>query len=400
VRALFLHNLFPGPFRALAQALGTRTENRVLFLAESSSGLSLPGVRRLRLSPPAEYRAENAEEEKSFPAEREMALRLRRASRAAAAMSGLRRDGFAPDLVCASPCGAALHARDLFPQAFHLLLAEWFHSRQSGRPLTAAAHVRNFWEASSLADCDLALTVTSWQREQYPPRLAEKIQVLRGGVNSAYFVPAPGARFNSDSFQIEGEILSFSGPPGEKTRGFDFFMRALPTLLRLRPRCRVLLLWPRSEGSRPPAETPPPVPAILEKLPLSAAERARVLLAGERSLEEYRLMLQASTLHLYLSAPHTLSAGLLEAMSCGALVAAPDTPPVREIISPGLDGFLCRPDNPESLARELAAILEQAPKLGKMRRAARKSVELRYSETERTRLLLQILRQRLPGVEL
>jgi glycosyltransferase involved in cell wall biosynthesis len=138
----------------------------------------------------------------------------------------------------------------------------------------------------------------------------------------------------------------------------------------------------------------------LEKLPLSADERSRVFPAGERPLEEYRLMLQASTLHLYLSSPHTLSAGLLEARSCGALVASADTPAAREIVSPGGNGFLCRQDNPAELARELAAILEQAPQLGKMRHAARKSVELRHSESEQTLRLLQILRQRLPDMEL
>ena len=55
--------------------------------------------------------------------------------------------------------------------------------------------------------------------------------------------------------------------------------------------------------------------------------RSRVLLP-DFTLTAYRTMLRTSTLHIYLTAPDNLSAGLFEAMSCGTLTLGSDTPPV------------------------------------------------------------------------
>ena len=110
MRILFLHGSFPGPFRLLAHAFGAEPENTVLFLSETGQKGGLPGVRRLRLAPPLGHTSED-------PAEREAVLRFRRGARAGNAMLGLRKDGFAPDLVCASSsAGGSFYVRDIFPK--------------------------------------------------------------------------------------------------------------------------------------------------------------------------------------------------------------------------------------------------------------------------------------------
>lgn len=71
MRILFLHNIFPGPFRWLAHAFGAHSEHTVLFLSETGRKAHLPGVRRLRLAPPLDHVCDD-------PAEREAVLRFRR----------------------------------------------------------------------------------------------------------------------------------------------------------------------------------------------------------------------------------------------------------------------------------------------------------------------------------
>lgn len=74
--------------------------------------------------------------------------------------------------------------------------------------------------------------------------------------------------------------------------------------------------------------------------------------AGARSLKEYRAMLQHSTAHVYSAAPHVFSTGLLEASLRPTGRGAPDTPPVREVVQDGVNGFLCDFWDHENIVRK------------------------------------------------
>ena len=214
MRILFLHGSFPGPFRLLAHSFGTEQENTVLFLSETGQKGGLPGVRRLRLAPPLSHAGDD-------PAEREAVLRFRRGARAGNAMLGLRKDGFAPDLVCASSsAGGSLYVRDIFPEAFYLVRADWFYNQgeshcffNRGRPRPPAdfapARVRNLWEYNALGDADLAVISSEWQRSQYPEFLAQGLRVLHSGVDTAFFSPAPVAGFAGGGLDLAdaGELF-------------------------------------------------------------------------------------------------------------------------------------------------------------------------------------------------
>ena len=207
MRILFLHGSFPGPFRLLAHSFGAGQENTVLFLSETGQKGGLPGGRRLRLAPPLSHASDD-------PAEREAVLRFRRGARAGNAMLGLRKDGFAPDLVCASSsAGGSLYVRDIFPEAFYLVQADWFYNQgeshcffNRGRPRPPAdfapARVRNLWEYNALGDADLAVISSEWQRGQYPEFLAHRLRVLHSGVDTAFFSPAPVAALRAAALTL------------------------------------------------------------------------------------------------------------------------------------------------------------------------------------------------------
>ena len=122
MRILFLNSVFPGRLRSLAQAFGASQNNTVLFLAETGQKLAIPGVRRLRLAPPAPYESDD-------PAEKEIVTRLRRGARAGNALLSLRRNGFIPDIVCAAASmGGSFYVRDIFPKAFYVAQVDWFYN--------------------------------------------------------------------------------------------------------------------------------------------------------------------------------------------------------------------------------------------------------------------------------
>lgn len=407
MRILFLHGSFPGPFRLLAHAFGAEPENTVLFLSETGQKGGLPGVRRLRLAPPLSHTSEDS-------AEREGVLRFRRGARAGNAMLGLRKDGFAPDLVCASSStGGSFYVRDIFPQAFYLVQADWFYNQgesycffNRGRPRPPAdfapARVRNLWEYNALGDADLAVISSNWQRDQYPAFLAQRLRVLHSGVDTAFFSPASVKGFVGGGLDLADvdELISFSGPLHDTARGFAQFARCLPRLLELRPGCHVLVAWPGSTrpsraGEEARRRNEEALLQCREALPLSAEARARVHLLGPCSLNEYRRMLRASTVHVYLTAPYALSTGILEAMACGVLVVGSDTAPVREVLRHGISGFLCDFWDAQAMAETVAGVAARAPRLSFIGQEARRAVRQDYDAAVQVERLKNLVLERL-----
>ena len=208
MRILFLHHTFPGPFRQLAARLGGLPGNEIVFLSERSRrDVWIPGVRNLTVSGVQPVMAKDR-------AERELLQMMRYGSRFANALLKLQQGGFEPDIVYAHPrWGCSFFAQDIFPQAFHAVYAEWYYTKGANytfftqgaaRPAVefAQSRVRNLCQLNALAECDLVVTATSWQKKQYPQQIAKHIHVIHEGVDTDFFSPKP------ERFRIEGCDLS------------------------------------------------------------------------------------------------------------------------------------------------------------------------------------------------
>jgi glycosyltransferase involved in cell wall biosynthesis len=401
MRILFLHTKFPGAFRLLAHAFSSQPGNKVLFLSEAGHKSMLPGVRRIRLAPPLNHASDD-------PVERFVVYSFRRGARAGNALLSLQKDGFAPDLICASASMAgSLYVRDIFPEAYYMVQADWFSAPGKHENLLnktysltdfATARIRNLWEYNALGDCDLAITSSEWQRSQYPPFLAQNIKVMPSGINTLFFSPAPDEHFVNCDLDLSGaqEIVTFADPHHDATRGFEQFICCLPKLLQLRPACHVLFILPdRRNTIRGDAESVYAESEDMRQrhaaLPLSDEAKKRVHLLGVRSVNDYRMMLRASDVHVYLTAPYALSSGLLEAMACGGIVVGSDTEPVREVLHHGINGFLCDLQNPAAMADTIAGTLSRTHRLAFIRRAARQTIIRGYNAATQTKRLMHLL---------
>ena len=112
---------------------------------------------------------------------------------------------------------------------------------------------------------------------------------------------------------------------------------------------------------------------------LVPVDSRRVHFVGFRPYEDYRLLLRASTVHVYFTAPFALSAGLFESMSCGCLLVSSDTEPVREVVRHGENGFLCDFWDHDMLADMTAELLARSDAMGPVRAAARQSIVEEYN---------------------
>ena len=385
---LFLHHDFPAQFRLTAAALAGRPGNRVVFLTEQQrEDVTLAGVQQ-GIVPVPQPKATSGQ------AEYDMQLILRRGQAFGGAMLELRRQGFTPDSVI-DHCGfgCSLFVQDVFPQSRRISYFEWYFNKRYPRDLSkehperlpalfAPQRLINQCQVDALLDCDVALCPTEWQKFQYPAELQSKIQVLHDGIDTNFFAPAaegdPVLQETRDSglFGVK-ELVTYTSRVFGPTRGFPEFFRCLPAVLAARPDCHVIIMG----ADRPVYDAPRPdkrtwLQAMLAEAPL---DERRVHILDFQSYPRYKKVLQSSSLHVYLTAPYVLSRSLLEAMSCGCLVLASDSPPVREVLRHGGNGFLAPfPDVP-ALAAGIIGLLEQREQLDQVRRAARQTVLDRYN---------------------
>lgn len=368
MRILFLHYAFPGPFRHMAESFAAMPGVSVTFASEfGRRDLSLPGVRRVTLgAPKAGKRPEPPSPLKV--AEYDMRMAYQRGTQTAQSLLDLREQGFVPDMICTTAVmGNALVLRDIFPESFLVVHAETYARRELPATLDRAPErIRNLLQLNGLVDCDLAVTSTEWQRGRFPEWLSRDMLVLHNCVDTDFFSPEPGGRKAGE------ELVTFSGRGLEAALGLPRFFESLSALSAVRPSCRTVLMASGVERTR--------LPELRKRLLAELGDNAgRVSLFGFADPELYRLLLRASSLHVYLTTPAMLSMGLFESMSCGCLVLASDTEPVREVVREGENGFLCGFRSPEDTVGRIAELLARASALTPVRDAARKTVVERYA---------------------
>lgn len=385
---LFLHNNFPAQFRHLAAALAGKPGNRVAFLTQHREKGEIPGVFKLSYQPAAMRQDSTAGLHPYLRPFQEAVLTGQGAYRA---LKALKETGFTPDVVIAhAGWGPALYLREVFPEARWIGYFEWYYRAHGGdsdfldptgmnADLALGIETRNAALLFDLAQCDLGLCPTRFQREQFPAVFQSKLTVLHDGIDTGYFHPEPGARFVLDGLDLSGadEIVTYATRGMEPYRGFPQFMRAAARLLARRPGLHVVVA-----GADRVVYGPAPADGVgyKERLlrELSGIDLSRLHFTGLLPYGPYRRLLQASSVHVYLSVPFVLSWSLLEALSCGCLVVASDTAPVREAIRSGENGHLVDFFSDEALAEKIEFALDHKAEQAPLRAAARAGIVEQY----------------------
>jgi glycosyltransferase involved in cell wall biosynthesis len=300
--------------------------------------------------------------------------------------------GLAPDLVCVHPgWGEGMFVRAELPDTPLLAYCEFFYRLHgsdvgfdpeypSGDAAKHRLQIRKLPHLLMLADADAGVCPTEWQRAQFPAAFQPKLKVVHEGVDTDFLAPQAGAELALGDWSLRaGEpIVTYVARNLEPYRGFHTFMRCLPRLQRLAPDARVVIVGGDevSYGSRlPPGES------YRARLLAELGERIdlqRVRFTGKLPYTTYAQLLRVSAAHAYLTYPFVLSWSLLEAMSSGCVVVASRTPPVEEVVTDGVNGWLTDFFDPEALAEKLAGVLAGRPDTAGVRSAARRTVVERF----------------------
>jgi glycosyltransferase involved in cell wall biosynthesis len=343
LKALFIHQNFPGQFIHVSAALAADSGNQVAALSmernPAPAGVAVRHYTLLR---------EPAEEIHPLLADQEgMVLR---AEACAAAALQLKRDGFEPDVIVAHPgWGEALFIRDVFPRARLVIYCEFYYAVE-GRdvgfdpeepPLTFAQRCRlrlkNTTNLLSLELADAAISPTQWQKSTYPAWAQDKITVIHDGIDLQRLRFNPRARLTIEAaagghltLRPGDEVLSYVSRSLEAVRGFHVFMRALPEALRRRPHAHAVIVGGAAPGYGWHAPGGRPWKDYMLDEVGGRLDLRRVHFVGKVPYQSYLDLLSISKVHSYWTTPFVLSWSLLEAALSGVPVAAADTAPVRE----------------------------------------------------------------------
>ena len=207
-----------------------------------------------------------------------------------------------------------------------------------------------------------------------------KITVCHDGIDTNYFQSQPGAKLvlknkNLDLSYVD-EIVTYVARGMDPYRGFPQFMEAVSILLKKRPNCHVVIVGDdrmASGRSLPDGKT-------YKQLMLDTYDYdlARLHFTGSLPYSQYLQVIQASSVHVYLTRPFVLSWSMLEVMSTGGLVLGSKTPPVDEVIEDGVNGLLVDFFAIDRIVERIEEVLDHPDKMANLRVKARETIQEKY----------------------
>jgi len=298
-----------------------------------------------------------------------------------------------------SPAGWAAHALGSIPltrkwarwadvvhaQAFASVLPCRIAARTTGRPLVATFHTSHFltratrrgWRPllGSLVRAPDHCLAASEEIAEVASGLGHgrPVEALTNGVDTERFAPGPPALPAPDGVrQIVVPRRLFA------KNGVEYFVRALPSILREEPSTRALLIGDGPERER--------LEALARELDVAPA----LQFLGRRTHDEMPGLLASGELAVFPSLMEATSVAALECMACGIPVVATRVGGLPQIVREDY-GRLVPPADPEGLARGIIDLLRD-PDLPSMGPVARARVVAQWSNARLVKRHLEIYR--------
>ena len=337
MRILLVHQNFPGQFRDIAPKLcDLGHELKAISCSQRQTDGRIEVLRYDYAQPVRQgIHALSAEVDEW----------IRRGELVGKLAEGLRRRGWAPDVMLAHPgWGEAMLLKQIFPATPLVIWPElWLQPEHMGVNSTSMTveqaqylRVKNWLVDGAMADASLAILPTAYQAGSFPERWQNKLEIIPEGIPDHLFsMPRLSQLTISPSVTLgtENKVVSFISRNLEPMRGFPTFMRAIPDLQKRMPELEVVIVG--GDGlsySSAPGEGKTWKQVMLEELQENL-DLSRVHFLGRIPHQELIKLYRRSDLHLYLSNAFVLSWSLLEVMACGTPVLTADNPMMREINS-------------------------------------------------------------------
>ncbi len=388
---LFIHQNFPGQFKFLAPALVSQGHTVTAMTMQKVNLISWQGVKLVS------YSANRGSTSSIHPWISNFETKVIRGEACFHAAQKLHEEGFVPDVIIAHPgWGESLFLKEVWPKAKLGIYCEFYYLAHGTDfdfdpefPVTNAEdfcklRFNNITNLLHFEVADAGISPTYWQANTFPEPFRSKISVIHDGINTE--IVAPNANVcmtigNNVVLSKADEIITFVNRNLEPYRGYHIFMRSLPDILKRRPKARVLIVGGHnvSYGAKPVGNrTWKDIYASEVRHRISETDWSRIHFLGNISYQHFILLLQLSTVHVYLTYPFVLSWSLLEAMSAGCAIVASNTPPLHEAITHNETGRLYNFFDSDQLVKEVCRLLDDPALRSILGQNARSFARLHY----------------------
>jgi len=309
----------------------------------------------------------------------------------------LKTEGYVPEVIIAHPgWGESLFLKEVWPLARLGIYCEFFYNSEGAdvgfdpefpsmdEGDVCRLRLKNLNNLLHFDLADAGISPTEWQASTFPEAFRPRITVVHDGIDTEAVVPNFKVRLAINGNLVltrKDEVVTFVNRNLEPYRGYHIFMRALPELLRLRPKARIVIVGSDavSYGAKPEGESSWKEIFIREvRRDISDTDWARVFFFGTIPYQHFISLLQLSTVHVYLTYPFVLSWSLLEAMSAGCAIVASYTRPVQEAIVHNDTGRLVSFFDVPGLVAEVCSLLDDPEERARLGACARAFAQAHY----------------------
>lgn len=387
MKILFLHQNFPGQYRSLAPALQRRGHKLL--------AISMKKERKILNVHNINYQLQtgNASQLHSWLTTTESCLL--RGEAVARVAQKLKAQGYYPDVIYGhSGWGETLFVKKVWPNAKLISFFEFYY-REKGTDVgfdpefsavtedtAMRLHIRNAHMLLNLTECDVGVSPTDWQKSLFPAEFQYKIRAIHDGINTDKLKPSKTSWIKlavaDITFKADNEVITFINRNLEPLRGYHRFMRALPEIMKRRPKAHIIIVGGDQQGygGKPEGEISNKQQYFDEIK--DQVDSRRIHFIGKIPYNILINLFRLSSVHVYLTYPFVLSWSLMEAMSLGCAIVASRTAPVEEIIRDKKEGILVDFFSSEALSDAVCHILEQPQEYEQMRYNARQKIIKHY----------------------
>jgi glycosyltransferase involved in cell wall biosynthesis len=196
-------------------------------------------------------------------------------------------------------------------------------------------------------------------------RLNRPIEIIPNPVDTELFSPAQN--------EEDKDLIAFVGTVCEK-KGIRQLLQALPIILEAHPSARLLVIG-RDQYDKELGMS------FTEYL--KASTKAEVLshisFLGTVKRDDLPTFLGKASVCVYPSLSESFGITVIEGMSLQKLVVASNVGPIPEIIEDGINGLLCNPHDPHSIAEKIILALSGADLRRRLGAAARQKAQAEFS---------------------
>ncbi|WP_339076712.1 glycosyltransferase [Acetobacter sp. AC2005] len=414
MKYLFIHQNFPGQYLHIVRHLVQNDENEVVFISEDNQN-AIKGVRRVR------YRMPRGAAAQAHLAVRELDMGMVRANEVEKAARTLKNLGFQPDIIIGHHgWGELLNIQDVYPDVPVLGYFEFYYHTEPGfdvgfdpefplQPqMLPIVRAKNAINLLALTGPGYGQTPTDFQKSAYPAWAADKITVLREGVDLETCKPDPKLAkkiFKLGDIKIspKNKLITYVSRDLEPYRGFHVFMRALPRILEEEPNAHVIMVGGDGVSYGAPLASGCWREKMLQELE-GQLDLSRVHFAGKVDYQDFLRLLQRSDAHVYLTYPFVASWSLREAMAMGCAIVGSATAPVQEFLTDQETAVLVPFTEPDKIADGVLEVLHNKPLATRLRRTVREKAEqtlcIKSYLTEYEALIARLVAKHKPEAEL